>query len=169
MPCAPARIRRQYVEGTTEVCPWDVEECLVYGVPLMFGPPGLWRTVDEWAREWARWRSVIEPKVRQYRPGRRAFAQYVLGEIAPREPLLPLPQPNEWWLVDVRGHDGKVVSHPVNVPEPWVRAEWKHLRGLGLLEPDELQRAREQLERKKPTTRLGRRAGEYVLEAALYE
>jgi hypothetical protein len=161
MPKAPAKIRRRYVEGTTNVCPWDVEECLVFGCPEVFGPPCLWRTLDEWSREWSRWRSVIEPKVREYLPGRRAFAQYVVGEIPRRELLLPVPEPNGWWFVDVASRDGSVVSHPINVPEPFVRPQWKHLRDLGLLEPDELQRYRAWLKRGKFDT--------YALEMACFQ
>jgi hypothetical protein len=59
MPRAPAKIRKRYIEGSTEVCPWDVEETLLYGITPLFGPPCMFKTLDEWRREWSRWGDLI--------------------------------------------------------------------------------------------------------------
>jgi hypothetical protein len=142
MPRAPARIRKRYVEGSTEVCPWDTEETLVYGVPLIFGPPCPFRTVDEWHREWSRWRDVILPKCIEHRPGTRPFAMYATGEIPARELIVPLPEPNGYWHVDVRHLDGEIVTHWLNAPKPFMEPQIEHLRRLGIVDAREAKRYR---------------------------
>lgn len=161
MPRVPARIRRRYVEGVSEVLDWATEEVLVFGVPLVFGPPCPFKTADEWRLAWERWRGVIEPKVREYRPGTRAFALYALGEIPRRELRLPLPEPNGFWTVGVRERDGSVTEHYLNVPMPWVKPEATHLRDLGLVDVDELRRHRAWVKRGTFDT--------YPLEMAIYQ
>jgi hypothetical protein len=162
MPRAPARIRKRYVEGSTEVCPWDVEETLLYGITPIFGPPCIFKTMDEWRREWERWRDVILPKSLEYRPGARPVAQYVLGEIPAREMNIPLPEPNGFWRVEVRDRSGRSTRHWLNVPEPFMEREVKHLTRLGIVDAEELRR-----HRRDPEAATGYSA--YPLEASLHE
>ena len=61
MPRAPARIRKRYVEGVTEVLDFELEETLLYGVYRVFGPPSMLRTINCWRRAWDRWRDVVLP------------------------------------------------------------------------------------------------------------
>jgi hypothetical protein len=166
MPRAPARIRKRYIEGTTDVLDWELEETLVYGVPLVFGPPPRFKTVDDWARDLDRWRSVILPKCIEHRPGTRPFAMYAVGEIPRREPAMPLPQPNGFWTVDVCERNGSTTTHYLNVPEPWMRPEAKHLREHGIIDADELRRHREWLRQLNDNARA---SDSYPLEMSLYE
>jgi hypothetical protein len=168
MPRAPARIRKRYIEGTTDVLDWELEEILLYGVPLVFGPPPRFKTVDDWARDWARWRDVILPKCIEHRPGTRPFAMYAVGEIPRRELTMPLPQPNGFWHVDVREHDGSTTTHYLNVPEPWVRAEAMHLRDHGIISADELRRHRAWMRQRNPDCS-SCAVDSYPLEMSLYE
>ena len=162
MPRAPARIRKRYIEGTTEVCPWDIEETLLYGITPVFGPPSMFRSLDEWQREWSRWRDVILPKCIEHRPGTRPVAMYVLGEIEPRELRIPPPEPNGYWFVDVSGRNGKVSRHWLNVPEPFMEREVRHLERLGIVDAEESRR-----HRRDPEAATG--YSEYPLETSLYE
>jgi hypothetical protein len=168
MPRAPAKIRKRYIEGATEVLDWEIEETLVYGVAMVFGPPSLFKTADQWRREWHRWRDVILPKSLKHRPGVRPFAMYATGEIPARELAMPLPQPNGWWTVDVRNDDGTVTTHYINVPEPFMVPEVVHLRRLGIVDAAELRRHREWMNATTPEC--DRWAVDtYPLEMSLYE
>lgn len=162
MPRAPARIRKRYIEGTTEVCPWDIEETLLYGITPVFGPPCIFKTLDEWRREWDRWGSMILPKSLEHRPGTRPVAMYVLGMIEPREMNIPLPEPNGFWHVDVRDRNGRSTRHYLNAPEPFMVSEVKHLTRLGIVTAEELRR-----HRRDPEAATGYSA--YPLEASFYE
>lgn len=161
MPRAPASIRRRYVEGTTEVCPWEIEETLLYGVPSIFGPPCPLRTLEEWHREWNQWRGVILPKSLEHRPGTRPFAMYVVGEIEPRELTLPLPAEHGYWSVDVRLPSREIVTHWVNVPTPYMEPEITHLTRLGIVDARERKRFRAWMHAAVRDT--------YPLEMSLYE
>lgn len=163
MPRAPAKIRKRYSEGATEVCPWDVEETLLYGLTPIFGPPCMFKTFDEWRREWSRWGDLILRKCIEHCPGTRPVAQYVLGEIPARTVAVKPPEPNGYWFADVRDRNGKVQRHWLNLPEPFMESEAKHLHRLGIVDAKELRRHREWMR----TT-----AGSfyrYPLEMALYE
>ena len=143
MPRAPAKIRKRFIDGQTDVCPWDVEETLLYGITPVFGPPCMFRMLDDWRREWSRWRDVILPKCIQYCPGTRPVAMYVVGEIPPRELGTRLPEPNGYWYAEVRDRKGKVTRHWLDAPEPFMEREVRHLQRLGLVDADELRRHRE--------------------------
>jgi hypothetical protein len=162
MPRAPARIRKRYVEGSTEVCPWDVEETLLYGITPIFGPPCMFKTLDEWQREWSRWRDVILPKSLEHRPGTRPVAMYVCGEIPARTLAVQLPESNGYWFADVRDRNGKSTRHWLNVPEPLMEREVKHLTRLGIVDAEELRR-----HRRDPEAATG--YYKYPLEASVYE
>lgn len=168
MPRAPARIRRKYVEGQTEVLDWELEETLVFGVPVITGPPCRLRTATEWRSEWGRWRDVILPKVIEYRPGTRPFAMYAIGEIPRRELVLPLPLSNGFWTIDVRETNGTVTTHYVDVPEPYMERQSKHLHRLGIIDDDELRRHRKWM--RTPNPECDRCAVDlYPLEMSLHE
>jgi hypothetical protein len=143
MPRAPAKIRKRYVEGATEVCRWDVEETLLFGVTPIFGLPCMFKTLDEWRREWSRWGDLILRKCIEHRPGTRPVAMYVLGEIPARTVAVKPPEPNGYWYADVRDRSGKVHRYWLNLPEPFMEGEAKHLRRLGIVDANELRRHRE--------------------------
>jgi hypothetical protein len=162
MPRAPAKIRKRYIEGTTEVCPWDVEETLLFGVTPLFGPPCMFKTLDEWRREWSRWCDLILRKCIEHRPGTRPVAMYVLGEIPARTVAVKPPEPNGYWYADVRDRNGKVRRHWLNLREPFMEREVKHLQRLGIVTAEELRR-----HRRDPEAATGYSV--YPLEASLHE
>jgi hypothetical protein len=168
MPRAPARIRKRFIEGTTEVLDWEIEETLVYGVTRLFGPPSLFKAADQWRREWNRWRDVILPKALEHRPGVRPFAMYAAGEIPPRELIVPLPVSHEWWTVDVWNDDGTVTTHYIDVPAPFIEPEVDHLRRLGIVDAEELRRHRAWMNTMN-TECDPRVADTYPLEMSLYQ
>jgi hypothetical protein len=168
MPRAPARIRKRYIEGKTEVLDWEVEENLVYGHPVVFGPPSTFRTAAEWRRAWSRHRDTIMPKILEYRPGSRPFAMYATGEIPRREVLIQLPAAHVWRSVDVREDDGTITTHYLNVPEPFMHPEIKHLYRLGVIDDAEIERRRA-LYRRLPKYPSGYVVDPYPLEMSLYE
>lgn len=168
MPRAPAKIRKRFIDGVTEVLPWDIEETLVYGYPLVFDTYASMRGIDEWHVAWGRWRDVIVPKVAQYRPGTRAVAQYVIGEIEPRE-LTITPPVDHWYRhLDVRHRDGRIVTHWLNVPTPFMVPEVEHLRRLGLVDADELNRYRAWMKMRNPDCDTCH-YDPYPLEQSLYD
>lgn len=169
MPRAPARIRKRYIEGQTDVCPWDTEETLLYGLTPVFGPPSMFKRLDEWRREWSRWRDVILPKCIEHRPGTRPFAMYATGEIPRRELRIPLPQPNAFWKVDVFDTDDGITTHYLDVPEPFIEREVKHLHRLGIVDDDELRRHREWARNRDPDCEGGCMVDSYPLEMSLHE
>jgi hypothetical protein len=167
MPRAPAKIRRRYIQGQTEVLDWQVEETLVYGCAVIIGPPCMFRSIDEWQREWARWGDVILPKVIEHRPGTRPFAMYATGMIPARELRMPLPLSSGYWAIDVR-HRDHTERHYIDVPEPWVEAEVKHLRRLGIVDDREYRRHLQWMQERNPDC--DRCAVDtYPLEMSVYE
>ena len=168
MPRVPAKIRKRFIEGETDVCPWEVEETLLHGVPLILGPPAPLRTIEEWQREWSRWRDVILPKCIEHRPGTRPAAQYVLGEIPARTLAVALPPVHGWWHIEVRKSAGGIDTHWLNVPPPFMVPEARHLYREGIIDAAELRRHREWMAR--PNPECGYSAIDtYRLEMALHE
>jgi hypothetical protein len=168
MPRAPAKIRKRFIEGHTEVLDWELEETLVYGTTLIFGPPSQLRTAAEWRREWSQYRDIVLPKVIEYRPGTRPFAMYAVGEIPPRELAMQLPQPHGFWHIDVREQDGTLTTHYLDVPKPFMQPEVEHLRRLGIVDAAELRRHREWMQTKNPECDQCA-IDRYPLEMSLYE
>ena len=166
MPRAPARIRKRYVEGVTEVLDFELEETLLYGVYRVFGPPSMLRTINCWRRAWDRWRDVVLPKVLEHRPGTRPFAMYAIGEIPARELRMPLPSGHGYWEIRLPAARGGEVTHYLNVPEPYIDNECDHLYRLGIIDPEE--RKRHQAWQRE-IEKYGGRADTYPLEASLYE
>ena len=160
MPRAPAKIRKRFIEGQTEVLDHETEETLVYGWPLVFDTLASMRTVDEWRAAWSRWREIVLPKVIEHRPGTRPVAMYVTGELPRRELLITLPETSGWRHIDVRDRSGRITRHWLDAPATFLEPEIKHLQRLGVVDADELRRHREWM----------RRGGDpYPLEMSLYE
>lgn len=131
MPAAPARIRKPYIEGQTEVLDHEIERCLLRGRGCL-GPAVQLRTLDDWQRHWARWRGTIMPKAIEHRPGVRPFACYVVGEIPPRPVEIEPPLSHCMFKLYVPGRDGTGVWH-CDYPEPYMRREVDYLRDLGIV------------------------------------
>lgn len=168
MPRAPARIRKRFIEGQTEVLDWMIEETLLYGYPLVFGTYASMRTMDEWREAWKQWRDVVLPKCIEHRPGTRPVAMYVLGEIPRREPTMQKPADHRWNSIDVRSRGGRVVQHWLDVPQPFMEPEHLHLHRLGIVDADELRRHRAWIRTRNPEC--GTCAIDtYPLEMSLYE
>lgn len=168
MPRVPARIRKRFVEGHTEVLDWETEETLLYGVPMMFGPPAPLRTIEEWQREWKRYRDVILPKCIEHRPGTRPVAMYVCGEIPPRTLVVPLPREHGWWHIEVQHPAGAIDTHWLNVRPPFMVPEARHLHRLGVIDTAELRRHHEWMARPNPKCQYSA-VDTYRLEMALHE
>jgi len=167
MPRAPARIRRKFIEGVTEVLDFEIEETLLHGCYPVFGPPSMFRTVTCWRRAWDRWRGVVLPKVLEHRPGTRPFAMYAIGEIPARELKVPLPPSHGYWSITLAMPGGTSVTHYLNVPEPYIENEADHLYRLGVIDADE--RKRHRAWQREIEKHGGQRADTYPLEASLYE
>jgi hypothetical protein len=163
MPRAPAKIRKRYIEGVSEVLDFQIEETLLHGVYRVFGPPSMFKTVACWRHAWAKWRDLVLPKVLEHRPGTRPFAMYAIGEIPARELRMPLPASHRFWSLTLPGTG---VTHYLNVPEPYIENEADHLYRLGVIDSDERKRHRA-WQREIETH--GGRADTYTLEAGLYE
>jgi hypothetical protein len=147
MPRAPARIRKRFVEGETEMLDPETEETLVWGFVRVLDHFCTMRSIDEWQASWSRWRDTVLPKALEYRPGSRPIAMYVLGEIPVREWRINLPENAAWKHIDVRGRDGKLTRHWLDAPATFLDPEVKHLQRLGLVDADELRRHREWVRR----------------------
>jgi len=143
MPRTPARIRKRFIEGQTEVLDYETEECLVYGYPTTLDTLATMRSIEQWQAAWRRWRDVVLPKVLEHRPGTRPLAMYVLGEIPRRELRINIPENNGWKHIEVRGRDGKLTRHWLDAPATFLDPEVRHLQRLGLVDAEELRRHRE--------------------------
>lgn len=156
--------RRPYIEGTTAVCDWQLEQALVRG-RTMHGPLRMLHTRDDWRRAWGEWRDVILPKCIEHRPGTRPFACYACGEIEPRELRIPLPPSHGWTLLEISDDRGNITTHYLDVPEPFIDHEARYLYWLGIVSDHELRRYREWMRRRDD----GDTADPYPLAAAFYE
>jgi hypothetical protein len=167
MPRAPAHSRKRYIDGVTVVLDWELEQALVHG-RTMFGPLRLLQRRDDWRRAWIEWRHVILPKALEHRPGLRPFALYAIGEIEPRELRLPLPAGHGWTTLEIPDNRGRITTHYVDVPEPYIEDEARHLHRLGIVDDGELRRHDAWL---RTLAAHGDRctADSYPLEASLYE
>ncbi len=170
MPRAPARIRKRFVEGQTEVLDWALEEELVFGANRILGPTfGQLHRIEDWRIAWDRWRDIVLPKVIEHRPGTRPVAAYVCGEIPQRELRMPPPADGNHWHVDVTNADGgQSTRHWLNVPEPFMECEVKYLRRLGIVDAAEYRRHREWMATENPDCDECA-VDTYPLEMALHE
>jgi hypothetical protein len=165
MPTATKRPPKRYTEGV-EILDAVLESSLVFG-PSAFGISPELRTREDWSRHWARWRSVIEPKVREYLPGRRAFAAYVVGELEDRPVLVEPPLSNRWFRLYVPSQDGSGRWH-YRYPPPFMQSEPQWLRESRVVGAREWERYRESRST-YPATDRERRSREYPLEVGLHE
>lgn len=168
MPRVPAADRKPYIEGHTEVLDWEIEETLLRGEPKMFGPPAWLRTIEEWRREWSRWRGVILPKCIEHCPGTRPVAMYVCGEIPARTLAVPLPPSHRWRHVEVQHPGNEIRKHWLNVPPPFMEPEARHLYREGIIDAAELRRHREWAAQ-RAAGRESSAVDTYRLEMALHE
>lgn len=166
MPRATARIKRKYIEGHTEVCPWEIEEALLRGVSL-FGPVGELQRRDDWQRAWDRWGAVILPKALEHRPGLRPLALYAIGEIPARELRMPLPAVHGWQMLRIPDETGQITVHYLDVPEPFIESEATYLRRLGIITEQELRRHRAWMRRHNAECEYSA-PDTYVLEMGCY-
>ena len=167
MPRATARIRKRFIEGETVVLDWELEESLLRG-HSMFGPLGTLQRRDDWRRAWEEWRAVIEPKALEHRPGLRPFALYAIGEIEPRELRMPLPVVHEWTLLQIPDDRGRITTHYLDVPEPFIEHEARYLYRLGIVSDREFRRHREWTRRDNPECERCT-PDTYPLEMSLFE
>jgi hypothetical protein len=164
MPTATKRPPKRYTEGI-EILDAVLESSLVFG-PSAFGISPELRTREDWARHWARWRSVIEPKVREYLPGRRAFAAYVVGELEDRPVLVEPPLSKRWFRLYVPSEDGSGAWH-YRYPAPFMQSEPQWLRENRVVGAREWQRYRES-RATYPTSEHEKRLHDYPLEVSLH-
>lgn len=168
MPRAPAKIRKRFIEGTTEVLDWETEECLLYGYPLVFDTLASMRSIDDWRAAWSRWRDVVLPKCIEHRPGTRPVAMYVCGGIPRRELRINTPETAGWKHIDVRDRNGKVVRHWLDAPTTFLEPEAAYLYRLGIIDGAELRRHKAWL--RKPNPECGTcTIDTYPLEMSLHE
>ena len=167
MPRAPTLSRKQFIDGITDVLDWELEQALLRG-QTMFGPLRMLQCRRDWERAWSRWADVILPKALQHRPGLRPFAMYATGEIEPRELRVPLPPRHRWSMLRIPDHTGQAIMHYLDVPEPYIECEARHLHHLGIVNADEMRRHRAWM--RTASGDCGRGAPDtYPLEMSLYE
>lgn len=162
MPRAPARIRKRYIEGI-DVLDWELEEALVRG-ESMFGPLHALQRRDDWRRAWDRWGEVILPKALEHRPGLRPFALYAIDAIEPRELRMQLPAVHGWTLLRIPDNRGRITTHYLDVPEPFIEHEARYLHRIGVVSDHELRRYRAWVQRGDTAAR-----DTYPLEMSLHE
>lgn len=171
MPSTKAPPRRpraalRYVEGQADPLHHELELALLFGRGAQ-GIPVELSHVDGWRRAWGEHRDIIEPKAREYLPGRRAWARYVCGEL-PAPPLLREPPLSHDFYREWIAGTGKFWTQ---YPEPWQRNETAWLVELGEVDAEEHERYLERLRRPRPARRVRgvwRLLGDYPLEAGRY-
>ncbi|MBM4011699.1 MAG: hypothetical protein FJ286_10010 [Planctomycetes bacterium] len=138
MPRAKRLIRKRFVEGTTEVLEFELEETLLRGRGIL-GVALELRTREDWVRLWARWRDTIMPKALEHRPGQRPFAQYVVGEIPARPVVIEPPMVNGFFKLYVPSRNGTGTWY-FDYPQPYMEAEARYLRDIGVVDAAEWKR-----------------------------
>jgi len=138
MPRAKRLIRKRFVEGTTEVLEFELEETLLRGRGIL-GVALELRTREDWVRLWARWRDTIMPKALEHRPGKRPFAMYVVGEIPPQPVVIEPPKCNGFFKLYVPAHNG-TGQWFYDYPEPYMEPEAVFLREIGVVDAAEWKR-----------------------------
>jgi hypothetical protein len=160
----PPRRRRPslFAEGQAEPLHHELELALLLGRGS-HGTPVELQTLDDWRRVWGLYGELVESKRREHLPGRRAFAAYVLGDIAPRPLLRDPPLSHRFFCVWVGG-TGRFWT---DYPEPYQRDELAWLVELGECADDEYRQALEQRRRPGGPRRFGtvwQMLGDYPLE-----
>lgn len=166
MPRIARKIRKRYTEGM-EVLDSELEESLLLGRGVI-GTALELRSLDDWHRLWAKWRNVIMPKVLEHLPGTRPFACYVVGEIPPRPVVIEPPLMNGYFKLYVPGHNGHGQWF-YDYPEPYMQAEAKYLRDLGVIDAAEWKRYVARKRRGNGPYAGPWKFGDYTLERGLHE
>jgi hypothetical protein len=164
MPRASRKIQKRYDEGV-EVLDFEMERCFLVGYGLLGTHINL-RTLDDWRFHWQRWRATVMPKALDHRPGLRPFACYVCGEVPERPVLTPPPLSHGFFHLYVPARDGTGTWH-YRYPEPYQRAEPKHLLDLGVIDKAEIRRHRE-WQATRSETACGNPQCTYPFEQGLY-
>jgi hypothetical protein len=167
---SPPRRRRRptvFPAGSAEPLCHELELSLLLGRGVSGTPPAALQHVDDWRRVWGEYRHVIEPKAREYLPGRRPFARYLLGELPPPPLLRDPPLSRRYFRLWVPG-TGRFWTQ---YPEPWQRNETSWLVEIGEVGQAEYQRWRERI-RNRSRADVGRGVfallGDYELERGRY-
>jgi len=113
--------------GSIEPLCHELELSLLLGLGVRGAPVAGLQHVDDWRRVWGEHRELIEPKAREYLPGRRPFARYVTGELPPPPLLRDPPLSNNYARVWVAG-TGRFWTR---YPEPYQRNETAWLVEIG--------------------------------------
>lgn len=166
----PPRRRRStlaFAEGQAEPLHHELELALLFGRGSKGLPPVELQCLDDWRRVWGEYRDLLEPKARDYLPGRRAFARYVVGELEPPPVLVEPPRSHTWFRVWIHG-TGRFWTQ---YPEPWQRNETEWLVELGEVGQQEYRQWVEQRSRPRDVRRVfgvWRLLGDYPLEVGRY-
>lgn len=156
-----------FAEGMAEPLHHETELSLLFGRGCRGLPPVELQAVEDWRRVWGEYRDIVEPKARQYLPGRRPWARYVLGELPPPPVRREPPPSHDFFRVWIPGTG----RHWTAYPEPWQRNETAWLVEIGEVDQAEHERYLEQL-RRPPSSRrtcgVWRLLGDYPLEAGKY-
>jgi hypothetical protein len=139
-----------------EVLELELERALVFWKCRNGKHPSL-KTQEDWSSAWRQWAKVLLPKFIATMPGRRPAAMYVLGIIPPRPVQGAIPAQLAARNIYVPSADGTGQTF-YDLPEPYQRDELLHLIDLGIVDDDEIRRAR-----KSPGSR-----ADYVFEIARY-
>jgi hypothetical protein len=139
VPRTLAKIRKRQADARGRL-DFELELSLVYGQGIIGTSLDL-RTLEDWEAAWEQWRDIVEPKVAEHRPGTRAFAAYVVGEIPEREILVPPPLSNGYFKLYVPARTREGRWH-YRYPPPYMIPEERHLAALGIVDDAELARCR---------------------------
>lgn len=172
MPVAPSpprrrRSDRRFAVGQAEPLHHELELALLFGRGCRGLPPVELQAVGDWRRVWGEYRDIIAPKVREYLPGRRAFAAYVVGEFPPPPVVREPPLANDYFRVWIAGTGRYWTTYP----EPWQRNETAWLVDIGEVDQVEHEQYLERLRRPAPPRRtwgVWRLLGDYPLEAGRF-
>ncbi len=139
-----------------EVLELELERALVFWQCRNGKHPSL-KMQEDWASAWRQWAAVLLPKFIATLPGRRPAAMYVLGIIPPRPVQGAIPAQLASRNIYVPRADGTGQTF-YDLPWPFQRDELSHLIDLGIVDDDEIRRAR-----KSPGS-----SADYVFEIARY-
>lgn len=147
--------------------PHELELALLFGRGGQGYPPSCLHHVDTWRRLWGEYRGIIEPKAREFLPGRRPFVRYIVGELEPPPVLREPPASSDFFRLWVAG-TGRFWTQ---YPEPYQRNETEWLLSIGEVDREEYRRSIEMRRSPRPVGRVfgvWRLLGEYPLEIGRY-
>lgn len=162
----PPQRPRPFVEGQPEPLHHELELAFLFGRGSR-GLPVELRDLEGWRRLWNEYRDIVEPKAREYLPGRRPVARYLLGELQEPPRLREPPLDNSYARVWIAG----LGRYWTDYPEPFQRDELAWLVRIGECDADEYRRAVELRRSPDGPNRFGsvwQMLGKYPLEAGIY-